>query len=126
MHIPSQPLMRSPLLRFQTPVAPYGAVGFFGSGCPAGCLAGLIAQPTRTGQYYSANLFSRRQFFTLVFRDWECSDVRHKFYEQGCSFLLKRGVMPRVAALVPTRMAQGLSGWDDSRPDFLLLLSGED
>jgi hypothetical protein len=52
--------------------------------------------------------------------------VRHKFYEQASSFLLKRGVMPRVAALVPTRMAQGLSGWDDSRPDFLLLLSGED
>src|SRR5205807_7652750 len=27
-HVPSQPLMRSPLSQFQTPIAPRGAVGF--------------------------------------------------------------------------------------------------
>jgi len=37
------------------------------------------------------NPFSRRQFFTLVLPNRECSDVRHKFYEQACSFLLKSG-----------------------------------
>ena len=39
------------------------------------------------------NPFSRRQFFILVLPNRECSDVRHKFYEQACSFLLKSGVI---------------------------------
>ena len=37
MHVPSQPLMRSPLSRFQTPTAPRRAVGFFRSGSPPSC-----------------------------------------------------------------------------------------
>src|ERR1700694_144999 len=41
MHAPSRPLMRSLLLQFQTPTAPRRAVGFFGSGCRAGCPAEL-------------------------------------------------------------------------------------
>jgi hypothetical protein len=46
MRAPSQPPMRSLLSQFQTPAAPHRAVGFFGSGCPAGYLTRLIAQPT--------------------------------------------------------------------------------
>jgi len=45
-HAPSQPLMRPLLSQFQTPIAPRRAVGFFGSGCPAGCPVGLITQLT--------------------------------------------------------------------------------
>jgi hypothetical protein len=40
------PLMRSPLLRFQTPTAPRRAVGFFGFGGSTSCLAEGITQPT--------------------------------------------------------------------------------
>jgi len=43
---PSQLLMRSPLLRFQTPAAPREAVGFFGFGGSASCLAKGITRPT--------------------------------------------------------------------------------
>ena len=35
MRDPRSPPMRSPLLRYQIPAAPFGAVGFFGSGRPA-------------------------------------------------------------------------------------------
>jgi hypothetical protein len=43
---PSQPLMRSPLLRFQAPAAPREAVGFFGFGGSASRLAKRITRPT--------------------------------------------------------------------------------
>ena len=46
MHVPSQPLMRSPLSRFQTPTAPRRAVGFFRSGSPPSCPGFLITQLT--------------------------------------------------------------------------------
>jgi hypothetical protein len=39
------------------------------------------------------NPLGHRQFLTLVLPNRECSDVRHKFYEQECSFLLKSGVI---------------------------------
>ena len=55
MHAPSQPLMRSPLSRSQTPTAPRRAVGFFRSGCSSGCPVELITQPTSDWQ----NLFSQ-------------------------------------------------------------------
>ena len=45
-HAPSQPLMRPLLSQFQTPIAPRRAIGFFGSGCSASCLVGLITQLT--------------------------------------------------------------------------------
>ena len=38
--------MRSPLSQFQTPTTPRRVVGFFGSGCPAGCPAEPITQST--------------------------------------------------------------------------------
>jgi len=38
------PLMRSLLSQFRTPTAPRRAVGFFRSGHPSGCPAGLITQ----------------------------------------------------------------------------------
>src|SRR5271157_5679062 len=40
------PSMRSLLSQSQTPTGPRRAVGFFGSGCPAGCPAKLITQST--------------------------------------------------------------------------------
>jgi hypothetical protein len=46
MHVPLQPLMRSPLSRSQTPTAPRRAVGFFRSGRATSCLVSLITQPT--------------------------------------------------------------------------------
>ncbi len=46
MHVPLQPLMRSPLSRSQTPTAPRRAVGFFRSGRAPSCLDSLITQPT--------------------------------------------------------------------------------
>jgi len=48
-HAPSQPLMRSLLSQFQTPTAPRRAVGFFGFGSPASCLAAPITQFTLGG-----------------------------------------------------------------------------
>src|SRR6185295_1358616 len=45
-HAPSRPLMRSPLSQFQTPTTPRRVVGFFGSGCPAGCPTEPITQST--------------------------------------------------------------------------------
>jgi hypothetical protein len=58
--------------------------------------SGLVADelPRRAGHpaYFVSvnvtwtNLFSHRQFFSLVFRNRECSDVRHKFLEQVCAF----------------------------------------
>lgn len=49
-HSPPQPLMQSPLSRSLTPATPRRAAGFFGSWCPTGCPAGLIAQPTSDWQ----------------------------------------------------------------------------
>ena len=49
-HAPSQPLMRSPLSRFQAPANSRRLAGFFGSGSPAGCPVGLITQPTSDWQ----------------------------------------------------------------------------
>ena len=46
MHVPLQPLMRSPLSRSQTPTAPRRAVGFFRSGRAPSCLVSLITQLT--------------------------------------------------------------------------------
>ncbi len=46
MRVPSQPLMRLPLLRFQTPAAPRRAVGFFGFGGSTSRLVERITQPT--------------------------------------------------------------------------------
>jgi len=60
-HVPSQPLMRSPLSRSQTPTAPRRAVGFFRSGCSSGCPAELITQLTSDWQNFNANPFSRRR-----------------------------------------------------------------
>src|SRR5579863_355088 len=40
------PLMRSLLSQSRTPTAPRSAVGFFRFGCPSGCPAWLITQPT--------------------------------------------------------------------------------
>ena len=36
-------------------------------------------------------LFGRRQFLTLVLPNRECCDIGHKFYEQACVFLCKKG-----------------------------------
>jgi hypothetical protein len=52
-HAPSQPLMRSPLSRSQTPTTPRRAVGFFRSGCSSGCPAELITQPTSDRQKFN-------------------------------------------------------------------------
>ena len=52
-HAPSQPLMRSPLSRSQTPTAPRRAVGFFGSGCPLGYPSELITQPISDWQKFN-------------------------------------------------------------------------
>jgi len=46
IHAPLQPLMRSPLSRFQTPTAPRRAVGFFRSGCSRSHPLEPIARPT--------------------------------------------------------------------------------
>ena len=53
--------------------------------------------------------------------------MRHKFLEQVCAFLLKKGVMPGIAALTPAWTA-GVECClsDGSPPDFLLLLCEED
>ena len=45
-HAPSQPLMRPPLSRFQTPARSRKLAGFFGFGCAASHLVTLITQPT--------------------------------------------------------------------------------
>jgi hypothetical protein len=61
-HAPSQPLMRSLLSQFQTPMAPRSTIGFFGSGCPADHSAGLITQPTSDWRpMIAANPFSHRR-----------------------------------------------------------------
>src|SRR5208282_775799 len=52
-HAPSQPLMRSPLSRSQTPTTPRRAVGFFRSGCPLGYPSELITQPTSDWQKFN-------------------------------------------------------------------------
>jgi hypothetical protein len=82
------------------------SAGFFGFGGPSSCLAERITQPTSDQQrFIFANPFQPSTLATLVLRNQECSDVRHKFFEQACFLLLKKGVMPRTAALVPTRKA---------------------
>src|ERR1700682_5409296 len=61
-HAPSQPLMRSLLSQFQTPTAPRRAVGFFGFGSPASCLADPD-HPVYFGRprFILANPFNRRR-----------------------------------------------------------------
>jgi hypothetical protein len=69
------------------------------------------------------NLFSHRQFFSLVFRNGECSDVRHKLYAHACAFLLKKGVMPGVARAHVPRFALGLSADFRTTPGLIFFYS---
>ena len=75
---PSQPLMRSPLLRFQTPATPREAVGF------SGLVAQRIASPSgspgllRIGQCYWTNPFNRRQLDATPAESGNASDATHK------------------------------------------------
>jgi len=62
MHVPSQPLMRSPLSRFLTPTTPRRAVGFFRFGGSPGRPFEPITQPTSDWPNSRfANPFDRRQ-----------------------------------------------------------------
>jgi hypothetical protein len=62
IHVPSQPLMRSPLSRSQTPAPPRRVSRFFRVWSPVQvALPGRSLSLLRTGKVYFANPFSRRR-----------------------------------------------------------------
>ena len=62
IHVPSQPLMRSPLSRSQTPAPPRRVSRFFRVWSPVQvALMSRSLSLLRTGKFYFANPFSRRR-----------------------------------------------------------------
>jgi hypothetical protein len=81
MRAPSQPLMRLPLLRSQTPAAPRRTVGFFGFGGSTSCLIERITKPTSDRSILLGPTLSAVDFHRLSVPRWECSDVAHNCSE---------------------------------------------